>query len=558
MAIQEVLQRCTYYTSIEVKMKAIARITKLKGGSLAASEQHTNRSRETPNADPDRGNQRLINSGDNDQTLMDMIGQRLGQQKYRKDAVLCVEMLLSVSPEYFRPDNPAIAGYWEMDKLEQFQWAVQQWLTENYGDRVLRAELHLDEATPHVHAYIIPLDDRGKLNCKGLFGSREKLRQWQDSYAKALEPLGVERGIRGSRATHTAIQEYYAAVMEEPTIDLDIAAMQHQVADRRLLLKERNELEQTVAVLVQDNKVLQQQVDQLQAQLRASGQREVTLPKLDTVASRLGLRRDQHLPKHWYRDGVTITGDTAIALCMQAKQWDIPTAALWLREEFGEDVAQRSMTEYMQGLFEAEPIQRFIAPLADERQWKQVKAYLTERCRLPKALVDRLHQQGLVYANAERKAVFALRDLEEGEVLGALLYDLETETYGAAEGSRSQTYFYLKGGEKAEQVVLVDSPIEAMSKWVLDQPDARQQSYVSVLPLQDLPQDWLGRQGEVMLAFGREVAEGLGEMDGEIRVLPKGESWSQDLQEDLRRRFEQGKREEREVMKRERTSFEIE
>jgi hypothetical protein len=558
MTIQEVLQRCTYYTSIEVKMKAIARITKLKGGNLAASEQHTDRSRETPNADPNRDNQRLINVGDNDQTLMDMIRQRVGQQKYRKDAVLCVEMLLSVSPEYFRPDNPAIAGYWEPDKLERFQWAVQQWLTEKYGDRVLRAELHLDEATPHIHAYIIPLDDRDKLNCKGLFGSREKLRQWQDSYAKALEPLGVERGIRGSRATHTAIQEYYAAVMEEPSIYLDAATIQHQLADRRLLLKERNELEQTVAVLVQDNQALQQQVSQLQAQLRAIGQPEVKMPRLDTIASRLGLTRDKYLPKHWDRDGVTITGDTAIALCMQSKQWDVQAAALWMREQFGEDVAQRSMTEYVQGLFEAEPIQWFVAPLADRHQWKAVKAHLTDRCRLPKALVNRLYQQGLVYANAEGKAVFALRDLEEGKVVGALLYDLGTEDYEVVVGSRSQAYFYLKGGDRAEQVVLVDSPIEAMSKWVLDQPESQQRSYVNVLPLQDLPQDWLGRQGEVMLAFGRAVAEGLGEMDGEIRVLPKGESWSQDLQEDLRRRFEQGKRGEREVMQREQTSFEIE
>lgn len=38
-----------------------------------------------------------------------------------------------------------------------------------------------------------------------------------------------------------------------------------------------------------------------------------------------------------------------------------------------------------------------------------------------------------------------------------------------------------------------------------------------------------------MLAFGREMAEGLGEMDGEIRVLPRGVSWNQDLQDDLRR-----------------------
>jgi Plasmid recombination enzyme len=117
-------------------------------------------------------------------------------------------LLLSVSPEYFRPLEPSRAGYWEEDKLERFQWTVQQWLSQTYGDRIVRAELHLDEAIPHIHAYLVPLDERGKLNCKGLFGSREQLRQFQDSYAQALEPLGVERGIRGSRATHTAIQAY--------------------------------------------------------------------------------------------------------------------------------------------------------------------------------------------------------------------------------------------------------------------------------------------------------------------------------------------------------------
>jgi hypothetical protein len=335
--------------------------------------------------------------------------------------------------------------------------------------------------------------------------------------------------------------------MEEPGINLDIATIQHQVADRRLLLKERNELEQTVTALAQDNQALQQQVSQLQAQLRAIGQPEVKLPRLDTVASRLGLKRDKHLPKHWDRDGVTITGDTAIALCMQAKQWKMQKAALWLREQFGEDVAYRSMTEYVQGVFEAEPMQRFVAPLADERQWKQVKAFLTERCRLPKALVDRLHQQGLVYANAEGKAVFALRDLEEGEVLGALLYDLETETYGAAEGSRSQTYFYLKGGERAEQVVLVDSPIEAMSKWILDHSDKRRRLYVSVGQLQELPQDWLEKQGEVVVAFGREAMAEEVELEFGRQVLPQGESWNQDLQDDLRRRFARSLEEETKV-----------
>ncbi|MDJ0744889.1 MAG: plasmid recombination protein [Xenococcaceae cyanobacterium MO_167.B27] len=57
---------------------------------------------------------------------------------------------------------------------EDWKQAVHQWLDNQYGDRIVRAELHLDEATPHIHAYLVPLDERGKLNCRGLFGGREK------------------------------------------------------------------------------------------------------------------------------------------------------------------------------------------------------------------------------------------------------------------------------------------------------------------------------------------------------------------------------------------------
>ena len=91
---------------------------------------------------------------------------------------------------------------------EDWQQAVKQWLDNEYGDRIVRAELHLDEATPHIHAYLVTLDERGKLNCRGLFGGREKLSKFQDSYAEAMSSLGLERGIKGSRAKHTAVKQY--------------------------------------------------------------------------------------------------------------------------------------------------------------------------------------------------------------------------------------------------------------------------------------------------------------------------------------------------------------
>ena len=121
-------------------------------------------------------------------------------------------MLLTASPEYFRPDDPSRAGYYEPEKLADFQQSVHSWLDNEYGDRIVRAELHLDESTPHVHAYLVPLDERGKLNCRGIFGGRQKLSQFQDSYANAMSPIGLERGIKGSKAKHTKIQHYYAAI----------------------------------------------------------------------------------------------------------------------------------------------------------------------------------------------------------------------------------------------------------------------------------------------------------------------------------------------------------
>ncbi|MGB6300609.1 MAG: plasmid recombination protein, partial [Rivularia sp. (in: cyanobacteria)] len=79
-----------------------------------------------------------------------------------------VEMLLSASASYFRPNVPHEAGTYEKQRLDNFVKASVNWLDSSWRERVIRAELHLDEITPHIHAYIVPLDERGKLNCRAL------------------------------------------------------------------------------------------------------------------------------------------------------------------------------------------------------------------------------------------------------------------------------------------------------------------------------------------------------------------------------------------------------
>ena len=69
----------------------------------------------------------------------------------------------------------------------------------------------------------VPLNKQGKLSywTTEFGGTRDSLSKIQDSYAQALKPLGIERGIKGSKTTHTKIQQYYEAVntaIAEPLI----------------------------------------------------------------------------------------------------------------------------------------------------------------------------------------------------------------------------------------------------------------------------------------------------------------------------------------------------
>ena len=87
---------------------AIARLKKLKRSNIAGSASHANRERETPNADPRRENIRFIGSNEREERLEDLVLAKIGEheqkRKIRADGVYCVELLLSASASYFRPD----------------------------------------------------------------------------------------------------------------------------------------------------------------------------------------------------------------------------------------------------------------------------------------------------------------------------------------------------------------------------------------------------------------------------------------------------------------------
>jgi hypothetical protein len=181
---------------------AILRLQKLKSfADIGGSLSHNYRNRETLNADSDRTH---LNEHDFDtnEKCIAAIRNRI-PEKRRKDAVLCIEHLITASPEWDGWGTPKEADFFEQSK---------KWLEEKYGKKnIVSTTIHRDETTPHLVAYVVPVDEEsGRLNAKKFIGgSRLTLSKMQTDFAQSVQSLGLKRGIEGSKAKHTSIREYY-------------------------------------------------------------------------------------------------------------------------------------------------------------------------------------------------------------------------------------------------------------------------------------------------------------------------------------------------------------
>lgn len=188
---------------------AILRAQKLKSGAAVyRSMKHSFREQETPNAIPE-----LLGKNEHfyAESVKDGMAAFRGRlpASYRKDAVQCIEYLMTASPEAMRGKSRQEQDAYLLDGL--------RWLRERHGaENVVYAGIHRDETTPHMYAYVVPIDaSTGRLNAKKWLGGAKALSQMQTEFARDVGAKhGLVRGIERSKARHTRIQEFYAALEE--------------------------------------------------------------------------------------------------------------------------------------------------------------------------------------------------------------------------------------------------------------------------------------------------------------------------------------------------------
>lgn len=130
-------------------------------------------------------------------------------------------------------------------RLDKWIDANLKWLRETFGsENLVSCVLHMDEKTPHLHATVVPIVTTERLRKKREGEKkyetksgprlsaddvmrRSKLHEYQNSYAAAMKPFGLQRGIVGSTARHQANSEYYKQQVSR--YEEDIARLQADI-----------------------------------------------------------------------------------------------------------------------------------------------------------------------------------------------------------------------------------------------------------------------------------------------------------------------------------------
>ncbi len=228
-------------------------INKAKGSADTGASDHIERKTIPKNADPTRThlNRELMEFPDGVSDRTEAISHRIRtagiKRKITPNQVRAIRIVLSGTHEdMMKIQDEGRLDEWCDDNL--------QWLHYTFGKgNTVSAVLHMDEHTPHIHATVVPIvtGERRKAKKKQTEGkryyhkkantvrlcaddvlTREKLVTYHDSYAKAMEKYGLQRGVRGSEARHTTTAQYYRDLIRQ-TSELEANVQQLQTEQQQ-------------------------------------------------------------------------------------------------------------------------------------------------------------------------------------------------------------------------------------------------------------------------------------------------------------------------------------
>ena len=218
---------------------------------LAAVAAHNNREKPEPHCDPEAprpihlcGTSDLV--GD---TKARMLEHGINPTSLRSNGNIAFEAVMTASSSFF--NTGTYEDIWR--RIGRWVGIACNFARSFWGEhRIVSMVLHLDETTPHIHAVILPLDQKDYTRWsdrKGAWALDSRVicgpgvyQRMHDAYAAAMAPLGLVRGVSGSRAKH---RPYVAELV---SLDMERAKASDAAADAEQAAAEaRSEADQLAA-----------------------------------------------------------------------------------------------------------------------------------------------------------------------------------------------------------------------------------------------------------------------------------------------------------------------
>lgn len=188
---------------------------------------------------------------------VDAVIAKAGAKTHRGSAV-AADFHLGASPGFFEQKD----GSWDFDRIGSWCKANRRAMMERFPGMIASMRLDLDESSPHIALYIVPLVTKTTKHGSGpvvsfrkLLGGESKAEastrmiELQDWYAEQMKPLGLRRGVPKVVTGRVGLshQQYRRLQEIEDTRRLEAAA-RAEAAARDAELKVR-ELERQLAAV---------------------------------------------------------------------------------------------------------------------------------------------------------------------------------------------------------------------------------------------------------------------------------------------------------------------
>ena len=181
-----------------------------KNGCPKIDRHNNNREHLSGRKNADRQNENMTFRKYPGKTTLQIVNDKIKEIKERtgkstaKNRVVVAEFVLTFSPE--QTENI-------MKQKDEWIKSNLQWIEKEFGSKgaeLFRWDLHMDETTPHIHAFVLTTDEKGMFNGTHFFAKKKMLECYQTTYAEAMKPYGLVRGVskEQTKAKHIKSAEY--------------------------------------------------------------------------------------------------------------------------------------------------------------------------------------------------------------------------------------------------------------------------------------------------------------------------------------------------------------